>query len=176
MLSFIVIAVLVVVAVLLLVVSRQSDSFHVERSRTIAAPMAEVFAQVNDFHLWQEWSPWAKLDPAMQVTYSGPNSGVGAVQSWVGNNQVGQGSSTIVESRPNELIRMKLQFLKPFQANNDVAFTFVPEGDKVRVTWAMSGPKNFLVKAMHMVMDVDKMCGQAFEQGLAQLEVQAQRP
>ncbi|MGY4535182.1 uncharacterized protein YndB with AHSA1/START domain [Pseudomonas sp. TE3786] len=176
MLSSIVIAVLLVLAALLLVVSRQPDTFHVQRSRSIAAPMATVFAQVNDFHLWQQWSPWAKLDPQMQVTYSGPNSGVGAVQSWVGNKQVGQGSSTIVESRPNELIRMKLQFLKPFAANNDVAFTFVPEGDKVRVTWAMSGPKNLLMKALHMVMDMDKMCGQAFEQGLAQLEAQAQRP
>lgn len=172
--SLIVIALLVVLAVLLLVVSRQSDSFHVERSRVVAAPLATVFAQVNDYHLWQQWSPWAKLDPAMQVTYSGPSSGVGAQQSWVGNSQVGQGSSTIVESRPNELIRMKLRFLKPFQANNDVSFSFVPEGDQVRVTWAMSGPKNLMMKAMHMVMDVDKMCGQAFEQGLAQLEVQAQ--
>jgi hypothetical protein len=111
----------------------------------------------------------------MQVTYSGPDTGVGATQSWVGNNQVGQGSSTIIESRPNEVVRMKLAFLKPFKANNDVVFTLLPEGDNVRVTWAMSGPKNLLMKGMHMMMDMDKMCGQAFDQGLAQLEVQAQQ-
>jgi uncharacterized protein YndB with AHSA1/START domain len=175
MLNLVVIALVVAVVVLLLVVSRQPDTFHVERSRRIAAPQDKVFAQINDFHLWQQWSPWAKLDPTMQVTYSGPDSGVGATQSWVGNNQVGQGSSTIIESQPNERVRMTLAFLKPFKATNDVVFTVVPEGDTVRVTWAMSGPKNLLMKGMHMVMDMDKMCGQAFEHGLAQLEVQAQQ-
>ncbi len=175
MLSLVVIALVVAVVVLLLVVSRQPDTFHVERSRSITAPQDKVFAQINDFHLWQQWSPWAKLDPTMQVTYSGPESGVGATQSWVGNNQVGQGSSTIIESQPNERVRMELAFLKPFKANNDVVFTLVPEGEKVRVTWAMSGPKNLLMKGMHMVMDMDKLCGQAFEQGLAQLEVQAKQ-
>ncbi|MEK1940501.1 MAG: SRPBCC family protein [Pseudomonas sp.] len=175
MLSLILIVLVVAVVVLLLVVSRQPDTFRVERSRRIAAPLPVVFAQVNDYHLWQQWSPWAKLDPDMQVTYSGPSSGVGATQSWVGNNQVGQGSSTIVESRPDEFIRMQLRFLKPFQANNEATFTFVPDGESVQVTWAMSGPKNLLMKGMHMVMDVDKLCGQAFEQGLAQLEVQAQQ-
>ncbi|GLK92083.1 SRPBCC family protein [Pseudomonas turukhanskensis] len=175
MLNLVIIALVVTLGGLLLVVSRQPDTFHVERSRSIAAPRDKVFAHINDFHLWQQWSPWARLDPAMQVSYSGPDTGVGATQSWVGNNQVGQGSSTIVESRPSELVRLKLAFLKPFKANNDVVFTLLPEGDKVRVTWAMSGSKNLLMKGMHMVMDMDKLCGQAFEQGLAQLEVQAQQ-
>lgn len=167
--------VLLVVAVLVVVVARQPDTFRVERSRTIKAPVAVVFAQVNDYRLWQQWSPWAKLDPGMQVSYEGPQTGVGAVQRWRGNSQVGEGSSTIVESRPNELIRMQLGFLKPFKADNEAVFTFVPVEDQVRVTWAMTGPKNFLFKAMHMVMDVDRMCGQAFEEGLGQLEVQAQK-
>lgn len=166
---------LVIVGVLLVVVARQPDTFRVERSRTIDAPVAVVFAQVNDYRLWQQWSPWAKLDPAMQVSYEGPATGVGAVQRWRGNSQVGEGSSTIVESRPDELIRMRLEFLKPFKANNEAVFTFVPVEDQVRVTWAMTGPKNLLFKAMHMVMDVDKMCGQAFEEGLQELEVQARQ-
>ncbi|MEN0106728.1 MAG: SRPBCC family protein [Pseudomonas sp.] len=175
MLTLVLIALVVAVAVLLAVVAQQPDTFHVERSRHIAAPIATVFVQINDFRRWQQWSPWAKLDPAMQVSYSGPDTGVGASQSWMGNNQVGQGSSTIVESLANERVRMQLAFLKPFKATNDVLFSLQPEGDGTRVTWAMSGRKNLLMKGMHMVMDMDKMCGQAFEQGLAQLEVQAQQ-
>lgn len=70
---------------------------------------------------------------------------------------------------------MQLVFLKPFKANNDVLFTLAPEGDTVRVTWAMSGSKNLLMKAMHSVIDRDKLCGQAFEEGLANLEKQAQQ-
>lgn len=90
MLSYVVIDLVVALLVLLLVVARQPDTFHVERSRSIAAPQGKVFAQINDFHQWQQWSPWARLDPTMQVTYSGPDTGVGATQSWVGNNQGGR--------------------------------------------------------------------------------------
>lgn len=83
---------------------------------------------LNDFHKWDAWSPWAKLDPNCKVTFEGPASGKGAGFTWAGNNEVGEGRQTIVESRPSELVRVKLEFLKPIAANNDVEFTFKPEG------------------------------------------------
>jgi hypothetical protein len=82
-----------------------------------------VFAQVNDFHNWEAWSPWAKLDPAAKATFEGPHPGKGAIFRWAGNEEVGEGSMTITESRPSELIKIKLEFLKPFEATNTAEFT-----------------------------------------------------
>ncbi|MGB7838428.1 MAG: SRPBCC family protein, partial [Terrimicrobiaceae bacterium] len=144
--------------------------FRVVRSAILSAPAQALFALVNDFHRWEAWSPWEKLDPALERSYDGAPAGVGAVYSWVGNNHVGEGRMTILESHPNDLIRIKLEFLKPFAATHTADFTFKPEGDRTRVTWNMFGEKNFLSKAIGLFMNMDKMIGNNFEQGLAQLE------
>jgi hypothetical protein len=58
---------------------------------------------------WEAWSPWAKLDPTAKSTLEGPSAGVGAVFAWSGNNQIGEGRMTITDSRPNELVRFRLE-------------------------------------------------------------------
>ena len=170
MLKIILIALPLVIAVLGTIVALQSSEFRVVRSAILSAPAQALFALVNDFHRWEAWSPWEKLDPALERSYDGSPAGVGAVYSWVGNNQVGEGRMTILESHPNDLIRIKLEFLKPFAATHTADFTFKPEGDRTRVTWNMFGEKNFLSKAIGLFMNMDKMIGDNFEQGLAQLE------
>jgi hypothetical protein len=125
---------------------------------------------VNDFHNWTAWSPWAKLDPAMKQTYEGAPAGTGAVSTWAGNKDVGEGRMTIIESRPSELIRIKLEFFKPFAATNTAEFTFKPAGDQTAVTWSMAGEKNFMAKAFGLFMNMDKMIGDDFEKGLANLK------
>src|SRR5690242_5637901 len=117
-----------VMVVFVVIVSLQPDRFTVTRSTIIDAPPSSVFAQVNDLHNWEAWSPWAKLDPAMKLSYEGPAAGTGAGYAWAGNQQVGEGRMTITESRPDELVRLKLEFLKPFAANNTAEFAFKPEG------------------------------------------------
>ena len=62
MLKKIVIALVVVVAVFAIAVALQPSTFTISRSATMAAAPADVFPQVNDFHNWEAWSPWAKLD------------------------------------------------------------------------------------------------------------------
>jgi hypothetical protein len=176
MFVYVLIAALIVIGVGALLIARRPDSFSVERSTSVAAPLDEVFAQVNGLHNWERWSPWAKRDPDMSKVYEGPPAGVGAVYRWNGNKQVGEGSSTIVESRPGELIRMQLDFQRPFQASNEVQFRFAPEGSSTRVSWRMTGHNNFISKAVHLVMDVDKMCGGDFELGLAQLKAVSEAP
>ena len=142
-----------------------------ERKATIPASSAEVFAQVHDLHKWQAWSPWERVDPNMKRTYSGPAAGTGASYAWVGNRNVGEGRMTITECRPNELIRIKLEFFKPFKATNTAEFTFQPQGDhQTAVTWSMFGPKNFFAKALHMFCSMDKMIGGEFDIGLANLK------
>jgi ribosome-associated toxin RatA of RatAB toxin-antitoxin module len=170
MLKIILIALPLVIAVLGTIVALQSSEFRVVRSAILSAPAQALFALVNDFHRWEAWSPWEKLDPALERSYDGSPAGVGAVYSWVGNNQVGEGRMTILESNPNDLVRIKLEFLKPFAATHTAEFTFKPEGDRTRVTWNMFGEKNFLSKAIGLFMNMDKMIGDNFEQGLAQLE------
>lgn len=170
MLKIVLIAIAVIVVVFLAVVAMQPSDFRVVRSATIAAPAPAVFAQVNELRKWEAWSPWAKKDPQMKQTYEGAPAGTGAITAWAGNHEVGEGRMTIVESRPGELIRFKLEFFKPFTATNTAEFAFRPEGNQTVVTWSMSGQKNFIAKALHLFMDMDKMIGGDFEAGLANLK------
>ncbi len=110
----------------------------------------------------------------MKVTFSGPPSGVGASYTWVGNKDVGEGRLGIIESQPSDLIRIKLEFLKPFAATNTAEFTFKPEGNATVVTWSMFGNKNFMSKVMGLVMNMDKMIGGQFEKGLADMKATAE--
>jgi len=170
MLKKILIVIGVIVVVFVIMVALQPAEFHIARTATIAAPAEVVFAQVNELKKWDAWSPWIKIDPAMKQTYEGPASGKGAISRWAGNNQVGEGSMTITESRPNELIRFNLEFIKPMAGTSTSEFTFKPEGNRTTVTWSMSGRNNFIAKAMCLFMNMDKMVGGEFEKGLAQMK------
>jgi uncharacterized protein YndB with AHSA1/START domain len=148
----------------------QPDEMKVARSATIAASPEAVFKVVNDFRQWDAWSPWSKLDPAMKKTLEGPAEGVGAIYRWSGNDEVGEGSMTLLESKPGEKVGIKLEFLRPFAGTNDVQFTFVPEGAGTKVTWAMQGKNAFMAKVIGLFLDFEKMCGDAFSEGLANLD------
>jgi hypothetical protein len=161
------IVVIVVAGALAAFIATRPAEFSVTRSAQLAAPAPAVFAQVNELRKWKAWSPWAKRDPQAKEAYDGPAAGVGAAMSWAGNREVGEGRMTIVESRPAELVRFKLEFLKPFAATNDAEFAFRPAGGGTEVTWTMRGRNNFIGKAMCLVFDMDKMVGGDFEQGLA---------
>ena len=170
MLKKILISLAVIVVVLVVVVAMQPSEFRIARSATISAAAPAVFAQVNDFHKWDAWSPWAKLDPAAKATFEGPSAGIGAIFRWAGNEEVGEGSMTITESRPSDLIRIKLEFQRPFAATNTAEFTFKPEGNQTAVTWSMEGKNNFIAKAMCLFMNMYKMVGGQFEKGLASMK------
>ena len=170
MIAKILIAAALVIAVFVIVVALQPSSFRTERSASLALSPAEAFAQVNDLHRYAEWNPWGKLDPAMKTTFAGPSAGTGAIMEWSGNNQVGAGRMTVAESRANERVTYTLDFLKPFPSTCTTEFTFQPQGDRTLVTWAMFGERSFIPKAFGLFMDMDKMLGGFFEQGLADLE------
>lgn len=176
MLKFILIGVAVVIVVFLIIVAFQPPHFRITRSATISAPPAAVFEQLNDFHEWDHWSPWAKMDPNAKNSFEGPASGVGAGFSWSGNNQVGEGRMKITESQPNELIRLDLEFVKPFAAKNVTEFTLKPVGNQTNVTWSMSGTNNFVGKAMGLIMNCDKMVGGQFEKGFENLKAIVEKP
>ena len=149
--------------------SFQPDEMNVSRSATISASPDVVFKVVNDFRQWDAWSPWSKLDPAMKKSWEGPSEGVGAIYRWSGNNEVGEGRMTLIESRLNEKIGVKLEFIRPFAGLSDVQFTFVPEGAGTKVTWSMQSKNDFIAKVIGLFLDFEKMCGDSFTEGLASL-------
>jgi hypothetical protein len=168
MILYILLALAGVVAIILVAAAMQSSEFSVSRSTTTSAPAEAVFAQVNDFHKWESWSPWAKMDPAAKNTYEGAASGVGAAFGWSGK-KVGAGRMEIIDSRSPELIRIKLEFLRPMKATNIAEFTFKPVGGKTQITWTMGGSRPFVGKVFGLFVNCDKMCGGMFEKGLADM-------
>ena len=172
-----IIAAVLVVAIVgvLALATTKPATFRVMREATIAAPPERVFALLNDFHAWEQWSPWAALDPAMTLTYSGPVSGVGAVYEWLGNKAVGQGRMEILESTPPRAVTIQLDFLKPFEAHNTTVFTLTPSAGGTQVQWAMFGPNTFMGKVMSVFISMDQMIGKDFEKGLATMKGVAER-
>jgi hypothetical protein len=160
----------VIIVICIVIVALQPVDFRIARSTTMAAPPAVIFAQVNDFHHWNSWSPWAKLDPAMKQTYEGAPAGIGAISTWSGNKKVGEGRMTLTDNRANELVIIKLEFFKPFKATNLAEFSFKDQGGQTLVTWTMTGQKNFAAKAFHLIMNMDKMLGGDFDKGLSQMK------
>lgn len=169
-------AVLLAIIAILILAATKPNTFVVERTATINASPEKVAALVNDFHNWSKWSPWAQLDPAMKVSYSGAASGQGAIYEWDGNSKVGAGRMEIVSVTPAKTT-IKLDFLKPFASRSTTNFLIEPEGTGTRVTWVMDGPLEFFPgKLMSVFTSMDKTIGPDFDRGLDNLKAQAERP
>jgi uncharacterized protein YndB with AHSA1/START domain len=165
-----VVVLLVVVAGILIYAATKPDDFRVERRLAIKAPAEKIYAQIADLKAWQAWSPYEKKDPAMKRTLSGAPSGKGAVYEWDGNKNVGAGRMEVIEANAPSKVAIKLDFLKPFEGHNTAEFTMIPAGDTTNVTWAMYGPSAFMMKVMGTFMTMDKMIGDDFAVGLANLK------
>jgi uncharacterized protein YndB with AHSA1/START domain len=163
------------IAAILIFAAMQPNSFRVQRSTTIKAPPEKVFAAINDFHRWEVWSPWEKIDPAIKRSYSGTESGKGAVYAWQGNNEVGQGRMEIVESIPSSKVLLKIEFIKPFAAINTIEFNLAQTGENTTITQAMYGPSPFISKLMGLFFSMDKMVGGKYGEGLATLKTIAEK-
>src|SRR6204780_5856584 len=106
----------IAVAVVLVLAATKPDTFSVRRATSVRAPPERIFPLINDFHQWGAWSPWEHKDPAMKRTYSGADSGKGAVYAWDGNKNVGSGRMEILEASPPSKIVIKLDCFAPFEA------------------------------------------------------------
>jgi uncharacterized protein YndB with AHSA1/START domain len=165
----------IAIAVVLILAAAKPDTFSVQRGATMKAPPEKIFSLINDFHQWGKWSPWENRDPAMTRSFSGAESGQGAVYAWEGNKNVGSGRMEILDASTPSKIIIKLDFLKPFEAHNMAEFTMLPQGDTTSVNWVMHGPAPFMSKMMQVFMNMDKMIGKDFEIGLANLKGLAER-
>lgn len=170
MIWYILLAVVAVIGIIAVIASTKPDHWTIQRQGAIPGAPAKVFPYMDDLHKFNEWSPWAKLDPTMKLTYGGPTSGSGSNFSWQGNGKVGVGKMTITESRPNDLIRWQLDFYKPFRCNNNHELVLKPEGSQTIVTWTANGKAPFVFKLFLVFASADSMMGKDFERGLANLK------
>ena len=175
MLKTIALIIAALVAAIFIFAATKPDTFRVERAISINAPAEKIFALINDFHQMSTWSPWEKIDPALQRTYSGAPSGKGAVYEWRGNKDIGEGRMEIVESTPPSKVLLNLHFIKPFEATDMVEFTLTPNGELTAVTQAMYGPSPYLSKLMTIFFSMEKMIGGKYEEGLANLKALAEK-
>ena len=174
MIVWIAVALVAVIALVLILAASRPGTFRVERAATVNAAAEKIFPYVNDFHNWKSWSPWEGLDPAAKTIFSGAESGLGAVYEWDGNKKAGAGRMEIVESSAPSRMKLKLDFLRPFEGHNTCEFTLTPAAGATGVTWAMYGPCPFMMKMMGLFMSMDAMVGKDFERGLASLKALAE--
>jgi hypothetical protein len=170
----IVLALIGLIAAVLLLAATRPDSFSVERRIVVLAPPDKIVPLIADFHRWADWSPWEKLDPAMQRTFGGPASGVGATYAWQGNSDVGSGRMAVTAVTADK-VGIQLDFITPFEGHNTTDFLLAPQGSGTEVRWVMAGPAPFVSKLMGLFISMDTMIGKDFEKGLAQLKATAER-
>jgi uncharacterized protein YndB with AHSA1/START domain len=175
MFKTILIVVVVLIAAILVYAATMPDDFRVQRTTSIKASPEKIFALINDLHRWDSWSPWEKMDPAMQRTFSGATAGKGAVYAWQGNSKVGEGRMEIADASPPSRVMIKLDFIKPIEGHNTAEFTLDPKGDSTNVTWSMYGPSAYIAKVIGVFASMDKMIGKEFETGLANMKAVAER-
>src|ERR1700756_1058357 len=165
-------------AALLAYASTRPDTFRLERSILIDAPIVQVAEQIDDFRQWQARAPWEHIDPSLQRTFSGAEAGVGAIYEWSGTGKAGAGRMEIIEMRTGSeggLTTIKLDFLKPFKASNTAEFLMVPSQAGTDLTWAMFGSSPFISKVMGVFVDMDRLIGKDFEAGLVALKRNAEQ-
>ena len=175
MFKTVLIVVVVLIAAILVYAATMPDDFRVQRTTSIKASPEKIFALINDLHRWDSWSPWEKMDPAMQRTFSGATAGKGAVYAWQGNSKVGEGRMEIADTSPPSRVMIKLDFIKPIEGHDTAEFTLDPKGDSTNVTWSMYGPSAYIAKVIGVFASMDKMIGKDFETGLANLKTVAEK-
>lgn len=164
---------LAVPLLIMAIAATRPATYLVQRSISVSAPPAQVYAAIVDFRRWARWSPWARLDPNQKTTVAG--EGLGAVYTWSGDDKVGAGRMTIIEAVPGSKVGIKLEFLRPWETTNETSFLVVPDGAGSRLTWLMKGNHGFVGRAMSIFMDMDKLLGPDFEKGLAALKADVER-
>jgi hypothetical protein len=174
MLKSIALIIVLAVAALLLYATTRPDTFAVQRSTVIQAGTDTLFPLINDLRQFNTWNPYARKDPAMQISYRGPASGPGAAFDFSGNKDAGRGRVDVTGAQPPTRVDMVLHMIEPFEGRNQISFTLTPQGEATQVTWAMHGPSPYVSKLIGIFIDMDHMIGRDFEAGLAQLKALAE--
>jgi uncharacterized protein YndB with AHSA1/START domain len=167
--------VVVLVAALLIFAATKPKDFRIRRSILINAHPEKVFAFINDFHQWSLWAPQDRENPSLTRTYSGRESGLGAISDWKGNGNAGVGRMSIIESTVPSTISVRVDWSKPFKVTNINEFVLQPAQGQTKVIWTMRGDNLYVMKLMSVFVNMDKQMGSHFETGLADLKSAAEK-
>ena len=173
MIRIILLAVVGLIGLLAIVIAMQPAAFVIERSAQIQATPSALYPRIAGPRAMNQWSPFALGDSEMKISYSGPDSGVGARSDWE-SKQMGNGAMTVTEAKQDQEVTMRLDFLTPMKQTNTAHLVLAPASGGTRVTWRMEGNAGFVGKAFGLLMNTDKMVGGMFEQGLATMKKQAE--
>lgn len=140
-------------------------TYSVSRSAVINAPDSVLYKNITDFNEFLTWNPWMKKEPNVKTVVTGAPSQPGHMYTWEGK-ETGAGYMKILTVAQNKDADIELKFIKPFESLADTKFSITSEGTGNKVTWTMSGENNLIGKWMCLFMDMDKMVGKDFEEGL----------
>ncbi|MCH8621531.1 SRPBCC family protein [Undibacterium sp. TS12] len=149
------------------------NEYKVSRSILIRSTPDKLFPLIATPKEWKNWSVWNQRDPAMELTFSGPETGTNAAWDWKSKTQ-GNGGMKITHASPYRLIDYDLHF-EGMGKPSTGSFLFEAEATGTRITWSMEGSSegNLMMKLFAPFMD--KMVGPDFEAGLANLKKYAEK-
>ncbi len=163
------------VGVFLVYVGLKPGDYRISRSLEIKASPEALFPWINNSKRTNQWMPWAAMDPAMKMSFNGPEEGVGAESRWESPGRMGVGSAVVVESVPPKSVKTRLEYRKPFQMTQEAEMAIAPADGGCVVTWSVWGKNNFVGRLMCVFVNMDKMVGGSFETGLANLKALAEK-
>ena len=144
------------------------SNYRVERSQVMYAKSKRIYDTINNLRTWPEWTAWTVgKDPTLQVTFEGPEEGVGAIYKWEGE-KFKAGMLTITQSDRRTGISYDLnmengKYLSTGGIKLDEA------GDSVVVTWYNEGDMGNNPIHRYFGLLMDRMVGPDFEEGLRNL-------
>jgi hypothetical protein len=174
MLIKIVVGLVVVIGGLLIYAAVKPPEWEVSREVVIKAPPEAVFPHINHSKMCQDWMPWAAEDPQIQISYSGPEQGVGSTASWTSPGKMGVGQATVITSDLNKEVRQKLTYQKPMEMEQLSIMSLTPTAEGTKLRWSASGNNKFFWRFITIFMNVDKMIGSSFEKGLNTLKTKVE--
>ncbi len=170
MIKKIIIAIVVLVAGVLAYAASRPAELAIDRVIVISATPEVIFPHINNSQKANEWMPWQATDAGLKMIYAGPAEGVGSKSSWDSSGQMGAGEALVVESVPSQVVKTQLTYTKPFQMSQLAEISLTPENGGTRVKWAVTGKNGFVFRLMGIFMNCDKLIGDQFEKGLANLK------
>ena len=159
---------LLLIVVLLVISFFLPSKYRVERSELIEAKPAAIFEHLNTLTKWPEWTAWTVARyPDMNVSFEGPEAGVGAIYQWSGKSS-GNGVLKITRSEPEQGVWFDLDFEQGKYLSKG-AILMQPSGDSVKVTWSNEGELGLNPMRRYFGLVMDRMMGPDFEKGLQNL-------
>ena len=168
-LKYILLLLLILVIGFSIYIAVQPNSFEVERSRTMKAPITMVYDNIIDFKNWEAWSSWVEADPEMKITLPEKTQGVGGSYSW--EDKDGIGTMKTLAATPSTSITQEMQFAD-FPPSS-ISWNLKPNADgTTEVTWNIKGENlPFVFKMFSLMMGgMESQIGPHYERSLEKLD------